>query len=182
MKKISIVFVLIFSIFTSNLNAQNNSDKYNPSEARQLLICDEMLLRGLNGAQTKLKQYGYDLNDIYDCTVCDSMTKADLIKHRASMPTARADLMSFARLFIRQYKDPEKLTFIFNSIIDNPGEPSGTLLDWVDFYSKNPRLSEEEKINFAAYEVTIRRFGGKRISEMTDKEKKKYRQKKCVKP
>lgn len=178
MKRHITVILLIFLFFSSNLKAQD----YQLNKAEQLLICQEMLLRGLNGAQTKAAQYGYDFNDIYDCTVCDDITKADLIKHRASMPTARADLMSFARLYIREYNDPEKLTFIFNSIIDNPGEPSGTLLDWVDFYSKNPRLSEEDKVNFAAYEVTIRRFGGKRISEMTEVEKKMYRQKKCLKP
>jgi hypothetical protein len=152
------------------------------SEGEQAVICQEMIISDLNAVKAKAAKYGYDLNAIYDCTICDDLTKADLIKHRASMPTARADLMSFARLFIREYKDPERLTFIFNSIIDNPGEPSGTLLDWVDFYRKNPRLSEEEKTNFAAYEITIRRFGGKRMAEMTEEEKKKYRQKKCEKP
>ena len=181
MQKISVVFVLIFSTFTSNVKAQNNSDKYNPSKGDQLVICFDMIVSGLHAAKARATQYGYDFYDIYDCTICDSMTKADLIKHRASVPSAAGDLMSFARHFIRVLKDPEKLTFIFNSIIDNPGEPSGTLLDWVDFYSKNPRLSEEEKKNFAAYEVTIRRFGGKRMAEMTEAEKKKYRKKKCVK-
>ena len=170
---------LPFLLLSHTPFAQNNKK---PTSAQQLLICHEMIISGLHAAKAKALQYGYNFNDIYDCVVCDDLTKADLIKHRASVPSARGDLMSFARMYIREYNDPDKLTYIFNKIIDNPGKPTGALLDWVDFYSANPRLSEEEKKNFAAYEVTIRRFGGKRISEMTAAEKKKYRQNICQIP
>jgi len=51
-------------------------------------------------------------------------------------------------------------------VIDNPGKPRGTLLDFIDFYSKNPTHTDQDRIKFTAYEVTIKRFGGMRESEL----------------
>lgn len=137
-----------------------------PDPGEQQIFCQEFLNENFNGLQSKVNQYGYELHDIYNDVTCDRQTKADLIRHRASISTAASDIMSLARFYIRDNNDPEGLTAIFNKVIDNPGKPRGTLLDFTDYYSTNPDLSEMEKANFSRYESTIRRFGGKRESEL----------------
>lgn len=137
-----------------------------PTAGEQYVLCQEFRDKNFSGLKAKAEQYGYDLYTIYDDIKCDASTQADLIKYRASLPTARSDIMALARYYIRENNDPAKLTGIFNTVIDNPGKPRGTLLDFIDFYGKNPNLSSGDKEEFAAYEEVIRRFGGKRESEL----------------
>lgn len=138
----------------------------NLTEGQQSTLCYDFNRYGIDALKAKAQELGYSLYDIYDHVKCDDVTNADLLKHRASLPTARADLMSFARYYIREKNDPAGLTKIFNTVINNSTKPRGTLLDFIDFYSNNPYLTEQDKIDFAAYEITIRRFGGKRESEL----------------
>lgn len=140
--------------------------KAKPSFVEQAAMCQDFVNKNFSGLKERAESLGYSLYEIYDEVKCDSTTNADLIKHRASLPTARSDIMSLARYYIRDNNDPAKLASIFNTVIDNPGKPSGTLLDFIDFYSKNPNLSTSDKEEFAAYEEVIKRFGGKRESEL----------------
>ena len=87
--------------------------------------------------------------------------------------------MSLARYYIKIHNDPESLARIFNTIVDNPGRPRGTLLDWVDFYVDNPNLYPNDVEEMKAYEEVIRRFGGKREAELTAAEKLKYQKRNC---
>lgn len=176
--------IIIFLFFIGSLTTQSQnpiSKTKNLTKGQQSTLCYIFNRYGITELRKQAIIEGFELHDIYHCIKCDDATNADLIKHRASLPSARADLMSFARYYIREHNDEEGLKAIFNSIIDNPGKPNGTLLDFVDFYSDNPYLTKQDKINFAAYEVTIRRFGGKRFTELTEEERKKYRVNKCNK-
>jgi hypothetical protein len=87
--------------------------------------------------------------------------------------------MSLARYYIKIHNDPEALTRIFNTVVDNPGQPRGTLLDWVDFYRANPNLRPEQKEEMKAYEEVIRHFGGKREAELTAEERQNYQKRNC---
>tara|TARA_R110002049_G_scaffold210594_3_gene381460 strand:+ start:1026 stop:1625 length:600 start_codon:yes stop_codon:yes gene_type:complete len=136
------------------------------TSGEQLVLCERFLLNGLDALKEKAQEYGYELYQIYDQIKCDDVTQADLLKHRASIPNATSDIMSFARLYIRGHNDPSGLTRIFNTVIDNPGKPRGTLLDFIHFYKQNPRHSDEDRLDFEAYEATIRRFGGKLEAEL----------------
>jgi len=137
-----------------------------PSFVEQAAMCQDFLDKNFSGLKARAERLGYSLYEIYDEVKCDSATNADLIKHRASLPTARGDLLALARYYIRENNDPEKLASIFNTVINNPGKPRGTLLDFIDFYADNPNLRPEQKEEFAAYEEVIKRFGGKRESEL----------------
>tara|TARA_R110000868_G_scaffold118569_4_gene314420 strand:- start:1292 stop:1882 length:591 start_codon:yes stop_codon:yes gene_type:complete len=137
-----------------------------PTKIQQHIFCQEFHDNSFSGLQETVSEYGYDLHDVYNKVSCDSQTKADLIRHRASVSTAGSDLMSMARYYIREKNDPEGLKAIFNRVIDNPGKPRGTLLDFIDYYSSNPNLSAIDKANFDRYESTIKRFGGMRESEL----------------
>lgn len=172
----TLVFAFLIA-FSTSLIAQNssssenksttqNEEKVKPTELEQGILCQEFINGSLSGLKSTANEFGYELHDIYHDVQCDDITKADLLRHRASLPTARSDLMSFARYYIREHNDAEGLTKIFNRVIDNPGKPRGTLIDWIDYYSTNPTLTEAQKIDFAAYETTIRRFGGKREAEL----------------
>ena len=137
-----------------------------PSFVEQAAFCQTFVKDNFSGLLEIVRRRGYELYDIYDQVECDSSTHADLIKHRASLPTARSDIISLARYYIREHNDPDKVAQIFNRVIQNPGRPSGTLLDWVDFYGANPNLREEQREEFAGYEEVIRRFGGVREAEL----------------
>tara|TARA_R110000868_G_scaffold38661_8_gene135162 strand:+ start:9723 stop:10310 length:588 start_codon:yes stop_codon:yes gene_type:complete len=137
-----------------------------PDKDEQQIFCQEFHDNSFSGLQAKVTEFGYDLHQIYNSVSCDSQTKADLIRHRASVATAATDLMSLARYYIREKNDPEGLKAIFNKVIDNPGKPRGTLLDFIDYYSSNPNLTDIDKDKFSRYESTIKRFGGKRESEL----------------
>lgn len=136
------------------------------SEGQQNILCENFPRDGIGALKDKAQFYGYNVYEIYDLVKCDDLTQADLLKYRTRLPSGRADLMSFARYYIREFDDAEGLTRILNTVVDNPGRPRGTLLDFIDFYADNPLHTEQDRINFAAYEVTIRRFGGMRESEL----------------
>lgn len=138
----------------------------NISKDDQAFLCTEFKRNGINGLKEKAEYLGHDIHAVYNQIICDETTNADLLKYRTTISSGRADLMSFARYYIRENNDPEGFKKILNTVVDNPTRPRGTLLDFIDFYSDNPRLSEQEKIDFRAYEVTIRRFGGVRESEL----------------
>ena len=137
-----------------------------PDKDEQLIFCHKFHFGNFDGMRAKVEQYGYELHDIYNKVTCDSLTKADLIRHRASVSTASSDIKSLVRYYVLEKNDPEGLKAIFNKVIDNPGRPRGTLLDFIDFYSSNPNLSAIDKANFDRYEPIIRRFGGMRESEL----------------
>lgn len=137
-----------------------------PTKVEQNIFCRDFIDSNLSGLKEKVREFGYELHDIYKKVTCDDQTNSDLLRHRTRISTAGGDLMSFARYYIREHNDPKGLTEIFNRVIDNPGKPRGTLLDFIDYYSSNPNLSAMDKDNFAAYESTIKRFGGKRESEL----------------
>jgi hypothetical protein len=171
-----IYIILAIIIYPKFANAQTTVI---PDKDEQQIFCQEFHDANFSGLIAKVEEFGHKLYDVYNCIECDKVTKADLIRHRASISTAGSDIMSLARYYIQINNDPETLTFIFNRIIDNPGKPRGTLLDWVDYYSSNPILTEMEKDKFARYESTIRRFGGKREAEFTAEERQKYSTTKC---
>ncbi|WP_283635963.1 hypothetical protein [Aquaticitalea lipolytica] len=174
-----VIFLISFLGFSQNKPDTGSKKTLMPDKDEQQIFCQEFHDTGFSGLIAKVEEFGHNLYDVYNCIECDKVTKADLIKHRASVSTAQSDIMSLARYYIKINNDPETLTFIFNRIIDNPGKPRGTLLDWVDYYSSNPNLSEIDKGNFARYESTIRRFGGKREAEFTAEERQKYSTTKC---
>ncbi len=136
------------------------------SKDDQALLCRDFKMKGIAGLKESAEYLGHNIHEVYNQIICDDRTNSDLLKYRTTISDGRADLMSFARYYIREHNDPEGLKKILNTVVNNPSKPSGTLLDFIDFYADNPRLSEQEKIDFAAYEVTIRRFGGKRQSEL----------------
>lgn len=156
---------LVIAVLWAVLPARASDPKI-PSSGEQFVFCFTFRDDNFSGLLEKVREYGYELYDIYDHVVCDASTKADLIKHRASLPSAKGDIISLARYFILEHNDPERVTEIFNRVITNPGRPTGTLLDWVDFYSANPNLYPHDIERFAEYEFVIRHFGGVRESEL----------------
>jgi hypothetical protein len=172
--------IIVFLLLSQLCFSQEKMGK-TPTSGEQFVLCEKFRDDNFSGLIDKARQYGYELYEIYDCITCDGAwrTNADLIKYRASLPTARSDIMSLARYYIKIHNDPEALTRIFNTVVDNPGQPRGTLLDWVDFYRANPNLRPEQKEEMKAYEEVIRHFGGKREAELTAEERQNYQKRNC---
>ncbi len=135
------------------------------SREQQGMICNAFIDENFIAMRDQFGVYGTTLEDSYDSVRCHD-GRRDLIKYRMLTYSGRSDVAAFILHYKRDLNREQDLPVIFNRVVPGPGYPSGTLLDFIDFYRRMDDLNAAGQREYDAMINMLQKFGAKRACEV----------------
>ncbi len=135
------------------------------SSGQQMALCETFSNRNVHALKNKFIEYGTTLEDSYSQVHCVD-GNGDLLKYRVMNSTVRSDLAAFILYYKRDLERESDLPKIFNTVVPGPGNPKGTLLDFIEHYSNREGIDPIAKQEYLRMMTLLRAHGAKKASEL----------------